>query len=198
MHAAFFRLLLMLLLLCIVFLMPSLLLYFLGYIPIHNFNRDDVETNCTAADMVFLQKKCSCHCYTICYRVGKYTSCTQHCSQCDCYYVQEILHVKKIDGSIFAYAMIYGGDNAFYLEKPVAEQKLLEAKKYLNATYTCFYDDKVNPVKVLWQEESDKGFFIATAVVGGIGAFCYLIHICLELYWLWLYREENNNDTEMK
>jgi len=113
--------------------------------------------------------------------------------------VWEVLHVKKIDGTLFAYGMVYGGDNAFYDSRNNAQQKFSESQKYINSTFGCFYDDKVDPVKVLWTEENDQGYFIATAVVGGIGALCYTIHICVEIYWLWLYRDEKKEqDIEMK
>lgn len=203
-NAAFLRLCISLTVLCILFLMPSLLLYFLGYLPIFQYNRDDVETSCFVVNMALVtDPNCvrSCNCRTLCHPVGKYTSCSTSCSTCKytCYYVIETLRVAKPSDGFFNHQLQYGQK---YNDLASGESQLREANKYINATYTCYYSDKVSPIKVQFREENDQGFYIATAVVGGLGGLCFLIHITLELYWFWLYRNKNapaeEKGTEMK
>jgi hypothetical protein len=163
----------------IVSLMPALLLYYLGYVPINSWNREATATMCQVVDYTMNQHQCSysCNCRSMC---GFKFGCSRACSTCYSTCYDGVIQVTyRVGNATQISSITVEGDQG----DPNATLSALTSQYPVGSVIPCYYES-TNPSDVRLGFNSDHiylTFFILCLVVGGVIVLIWLA------YELWRY-----------
>lgn len=186
----YFKLGIILLSIIITSLIPTLLMYYLGYEPNEKFNKNSIQTNCTVTNTYIAKTTCSylCNCETRCVGV-KPRNCVQNCNTCyyECFNgfvdfifetsLTNITSLKKIYTNVRNYNDVLTNLNQNY---PLGKHII------------CFYDN-TNPKDMRFELDNSTVYFVFFIIFIVIGGIILFGSACFELIRITLKFKKNNN-----